>query len=655
MVPAQREGGIEEFKKSGHRRGQTLKKRAVSAQRSISQLDNTLIYSPAKDPDFDHPLSSPTMTAIESSPATGSPAPTPSPAHPALPRLVTAPKRASLPRPPSYARNSRISTLSNLSHSQSRPASHAIPVVEPNLPETLVRDFAYSTLHPLHFGPAPESSEPGSIVSTPVSESHRRLSDPARASWGSSLGGWSAGPWGGDGSVSEQQHHHQTSQYLLRDGGGPPFASDDVDDLQSPVLVSSRHKRHKTTIGAFGGGQGRGRGRGGSEDRGDNHRGDISGHGYPHYFDRERGYYAGTRSDGSETYYVNEGDAASDGPGGEYVTYPPDQARHSMFGPGSGPYDNRRRSQRDSHFAITLPNRSYVEQQQQQHSSSGKTRSGGRTEHGDSSDDPSDSISSPGNYNDEDEEDEYSNHHQRGYHHHQHPYAIAAPPDEAMHGKAIALFDFVRENENELPLEEGQVIWVSYRHGQGWLVAEDPRTNESGLVPEEYVRLLRDLQGEWGNEMPDEVPDGVEIDVDVDVDVDDDDEGNGEGHGQRRRVGDADDGDDDEAAEEEEDQHHTPTQTGQQTPLSGSVVQLSNGRSTPSGQQQLQKKEQDEQQKRRSSLATSLSSSKTAVGNSNNNGNNKELSSAVKKNGGAGGGGTSTPRSSMDRDRQRKR
>jgi hypothetical protein len=64
-----------------------------------------------------------------------------------------------------------------------------------------------------------------------------------------------------------------------------------------------------------------------------------------------------------------------------------------------------------------------------------------------------------------------------------------------MHGKAVALFDFQRENENELPLVEGQVIWVSYRHGQGWLVAEDPKTRESGLVPEEYVRLLRDIQG----------------------------------------------------------------------------------------------------------------------------------------------------------------
>ncbi|EMC99788.1 hypothetical protein BAUCODRAFT_55015, partial [Baudoinia panamericana UAMH 10762] len=55
---------------------------------------------------------------------------------------------------------------------------------------------------------------------------------------------------------------------------------------------------------------------------------------------------------------------------------------------------------------------------------------------------------------------------------------------------SLALYDFVPQNANELALQEGQVIWVSYRHGQGWLVAEDPRTGEQGLVPEAYVRLL---------------------------------------------------------------------------------------------------------------------------------------------------------------------
>ena len=73
-----------------------------------------------------------------------------------------------------------------------------------------------------------------------------------------------------------------------------------------------------------------------------------------------------------------------------------------------------------------------------------------------------------------------------------------ASPDEEMHGKAVALYDFAKENENELPLLEGQVLWVSYRHIEGWLVAQDPKSGESGLVPEAYIRLLRDIEGGLG-------------------------------------------------------------------------------------------------------------------------------------------------------------
>lgn len=68
-----------------------------------------------------------------------------------------------------------------------------------------------------------------------------------------------------------------------------------------------------------------------------------------------------------------------------------------------------------------------------------------------------------------------------------------ASSDE-IHGKAIALFDFTPENDNEVGLKEGQIIWISYRHGQGWLVAEDSQTGETGLVPEEYVQLVNDLE-----------------------------------------------------------------------------------------------------------------------------------------------------------------
>lgn len=96
-------------------------------------------------------------------------------------------------------------------------------------------------------------------------------------------------------------------------------------------------------------------------------------------------------------------------------------------------------------------------------------------------------------------------------------------PDEEMHGKAVALFDFTREHENELPLTEGQVIYVSYRHGQGWLVAEDPKTGENGLVPEEFVRLLRDIEGGLTSLNGEPGPDNTESSESISMDVTEDD------------------------------------------------------------------------------------------------------------------------------------
>lgn len=237
-------------------------------------------------------------------------------------------------------------------------------------------------------------------------------------------------------------------------GDGPPYSED--EDLQSPVVVSSRHRKHKSSAGGFSSGQGRDSGRGQRED-GERRTSMLS----QENFEQDRGFFVGTRGDGSERYYVNEGDEAN-GPGGEFVTYPPEQARHSTLAPYNVP------GQRDSHFARVLPSRSYTDEAGHDYRSES---------------DASSSTSSPGLKRHD--ESRYSRDYQ---------FTIASP-DEEMHGQAVALFDFERENENELPLVEGQIIWVSYRHGQGWLVAEDPKTRESGLVPEEYVRLLRDIQG----------------------------------------------------------------------------------------------------------------------------------------------------------------
>ena len=62
--------------------------------------------------------------------------------------------------------------------------------------------------------------------------------------------------------------------------------------------------------------------------------------------------------------------------------------------------------------------------------------------------------------------------------------------EDELQGRAVALFDFTPEHENEFALTEGQIIYVSSRHGLGWLVAVDLQGGDCGLVPEEYVRLL---------------------------------------------------------------------------------------------------------------------------------------------------------------------
>ncbi|RKU44565.1 HOG (high osmolarity glycerol) pathway protein [Coniochaeta pulveracea] len=303
----------------------------------------------------------------------------------------------------SHASKNRLSQYSTTGslHSRSRPPSHVFAIYPSSLPYALVRDFAYSVGHPLHYGPPPEPSRPPS-------------------------GSWTSDGFGKAGDLAP-----------IHFGDGPPWSED--EDLHSPV-VSSRHRKHKSgSASAYGRGRASRDGHAGGPSimNADN-------------FDQERGCYVGTGGDGSERYYVNQGGEAN-GPGGEYVTYPAGQARqsHGHYSPGERQHQGR----------------PYIDD----------------AEYPDS--DVSSGASSPGFQ--EVDESRYSRDYQ---------FTITSP-DEEMHGKAVALFDFERENENELPLVEGQIVWVSYRHSLGWLVAEDPKTQESGLVPEEYVRLLRDIEG----------------------------------------------------------------------------------------------------------------------------------------------------------------
>jgi len=397
---------------------------------STSNEDMTAVMSPTRSP-----TSSPHQTQ-----------PSPNSNAPILPPLNTSyvARRTTSHRPHSYAKNrmSSYSTTSKLSETRSRPASYAFPAFHSSLTYTLVRDFAFPITHPWHYGPPPESSQPPSGNSTPASERQRRLSDLTNATWEGADPQWSVGPWGGDAFYSSQQLPQMAY------GDGPPYSED--EDLHSPVVVSSRHKKHKSTFAATGSRNGRGRGRnlGHDAEEEDEH------------INREgrRSYFAGINGDGLESYYIGEEDESADGPGGELVTYPPDQGPHSLLAPST----YAKPEHGDSHYGAILPNQSYTEGEPAEDSD----------EDGSGEADP-------------ERDSRYSRDYQ---------FTIASP-DEEMHGKAVALYDFARENVNELPLTEGQVIWVSYRHGQGWLVAEDPRTGDTGLIPEEYVRLVRHIEG----------------------------------------------------------------------------------------------------------------------------------------------------------------
>nr|1YN8_A Chain A, NAP1-binding protein 2 [Saccharomyces cerevisiae]1YN8_B Chain B, NAP1-binding protein 2 [Saccharomyces cerevisiae]1YN8_C Chain C, NAP1-binding protein 2 [Saccharomyces cerevisiae]1YN8_D Chain D, NAP1-binding protein 2 [Saccharomyces cerevisiae]1YN8_E Chain E, NAP1-binding protein 2 [Saccharomyces cerevisiae]1YN8_F Chain F, NAP1-binding protein 2 [Saccharomyces cerevisiae] len=57
--------------------------------------------------------------------------------------------------------------------------------------------------------------------------------------------------------------------------------------------------------------------------------------------------------------------------------------------------------------------------------------------------------------------------------------------------RAVALYDFEPENDNELRLAEGDIVFISYKHGQGWLVAENESGSKTGLVPEEFVSYIQ--------------------------------------------------------------------------------------------------------------------------------------------------------------------
>lgn len=74
--------------------------------------------------------------------------------------------------------------------------------------------------------------------------------------------------------------------------------------------------------------------------------------------------------------------------------------------------------------------------------------------------------------------------------------SILLSNDYIVNKRAVALYDFEPENDNELGFKKGDIVFISYRHGQGWLVAENQAKTKTGLVPEEFVSFIEPTEVE---------------------------------------------------------------------------------------------------------------------------------------------------------------
>ncbi|TKA72157.1 hypothetical protein B0A55_08363 [Friedmanniomyces simplex] len=395
------------------------------------------------------------------------PSPRPSDSSAVDPLASSLPRRpAPRERLPSHA-PSRMSTHSRAS----RPTSSAItlPTFPSTLSYTLVRDFAWPAFHPLHYG-APDADS-ASGATTPGSEwqgGGRRLSDPMDIA-GSS--GWSAGPWGGDGVMYGDPEKQEGEHEPL------PSTSfgDESGEVSDETGVGGKRKHRKSKSYANMTDYERGRRRESAGFRRSRASGDAAAASDMFMFMGQQSDPAGRDSLRQSRGYVAGTNPASLQP--------------SENGGGGGSSASSR-ARADSHFQTMLPNRSYPATSRR------------------ASQQPPPPLSQ-------------ASHHHHHQHHHllqppgtpfdpdttmpldseepslPHPHNLReslGPEDEELYaGRSLALYPFEPENSNELRLREGQVIMVSYRHGQGWLVAEDPETGEQGLVPEEYVRLLSEL------------------------------------------------------------------------------------------------------------------------------------------------------------------
>ncbi|KAK1047863.1 HOG (high osmolarity glycerol) pathway protein [Friedmanniomyces endolithicus] len=407
-------------------------------------------------------LSPPTSSLHPATPTTSTPPASPNPSDSSNDPLASSLPRRPAPREriPSHGKN-RMSTHSRVSHAESTTIDPSL--FHSTLSHPLIRDFAWPAFHPLHYG-APDADS-ASGATTPGSEwqsSTRRLSDPMDHTNNS---GWSAGPWGGDGVMYGDPEHDDEHEPLPSTSFG-----DESSDASDETGMAGKRKKRKSKSYANMSDYERGRRRESAGFRRSRASGEASaavaaaGSDMFMFMGRQSDL-AGRDSLRQSRGYVAGTNAASLQP--------------SENGGGAGSASSRARA--DSHFQTVLPNRSFPNS-----TSQCATQAPAASQ-------PHLLPQPPGTPFDPDTTMPLDTE-KPSIPPPQNPRESLGPEDEELYaGRSLALYPFDPENSNELRLREGQVIMVSYRHGQGWLVAEDPESGEQGLVPEEYVRLLSEL------------------------------------------------------------------------------------------------------------------------------------------------------------------
>lgn len=321
------------------------------------------------------------------------------------------------------------------------------PAPRPLFYETVVRDFAYQPQHPLHNGNGnpdhgPEeddypsdNSDLGGGWGTDQPGSHRRLSDSNESStFNAGIGGSSSG-WTHGAWGGDGGIYEEMEPLPSTSFRNPDSHDDEWSNIHSQ---KKQHRKSRSFADASSYGRGRRRGESNASKRGSYLQGvESGGHSDPAGRDALRA------SRGMEPTEIGDG---------------LDEEMYAL----SLQQSDRHRTRRDSHVA-TLPSRAFHEAQ--------RPEDGG----GPISDLPLDL------------EDVQHSSPQRE--------SLGPEDEELFAGPSLALYDFEPENDNELRIREREIISVSYRYGLGWLVAENEK-GEKGLVPEEYVRLLSEME-EW--------------------------------------------------------------------------------------------------------------------------------------------------------------